>query len=256
MELFFVILAGVLIGSFCNVLIRRTPEDYYYLMEARSMCRSCFTTLAWYENIPLLSFIFLRGKCRYCKDSISWQYPIVEILGTGITLLMYYTFGLNVQGIFTYIFLIGLMIIFFTDWNKRVIPDLIAYPIIILGLAWSLLNPDMSVLFSFLYLWVGLITAFLIAMIYWLITKRDGMGPGDGLLLGMIGVWLGIKLMFISFFLAAALGVVYLCLASLIKRKRFSRFNKMPMGSFICLAAVICLFYGQKILEYYSQYFH
>ncbi len=175
----FSLLFGAVVGSFLNVVILRLPDDKQSIAFPCSHCPKCGTDLHWYENIPVLSYIALRGKCRSCKTLISAQYPAVELCMAVLSLALYNSFGISFELFFYFLFLAALLVIIFIDIHHQIIPDVISLPGIIIGFAGSFFNPLISWQQSGLGILIGGGILYAIAFGYYLITKRDGMGGGD-----------------------------------------------------------------------------
>jgi len=197
---------GSLLGSFLNVVIWRLPRDES-IVAPRSRCPACGALIRWYDNIPIVSFIFLRRKCRACKAPISWRYPLVEFLAGLVLLLLYLRFGLG-EYLFVYgPFALALLAITFIDIDHRIIPNEISLPGILVGFGCSFLWPGFWKE-SLLGILLGGGLLFLLSWGYSLIRGREGMGMGDVKLLAMMGAFLGWRsLLFIALF-ASVQGVL------------------------------------------------
>lgn len=137
-------LFGTIIGSFLNVVILRIPTQDQSVVFPASHCPRCKTPLKWYDNIPLLSFIILGRKCRYCQCKISWQYPLVEFSMGLLSLFLFHTFSFPLPFIGFFLFTAALLVIIFIDFKHQIIPDVISLPGIIIGFAFSFMNPRLS----------------------------------------------------------------------------------------------------------------
>ncbi len=279
----FVGIISLFIGSFINVIIARLPNIlmrqwraqcyeflelndpqiekselykgksiFYELSTPRSHCPKCKTPIRIIDNIPILSYIFLRGKCHTCQRSISVQYPIVEALTAILCIIIAYTFGPSIQTVagcfLTYVLLSQSGI----DFIHKLIPDEITLPMIWLGLCLSLtpVFADCSsaiwgAIFGYMSLWT----------IYWLFflaTKKEGMGYGDFKLLAMLGAWLGWQyLPFIILFSSVLGGVVGLVFLIIAKKDRDTQ---IPFGPFLAIAGWVALVYGEQINTWYLNY--
>jgi prepilin signal peptidase PulO-like enzyme (type II secretory pathway) len=243
--LFLTFIFGLAIGSFLNVLIYRLPKSLS--ISGRSFCPKCKKKITWRDNIPLLSFIFLGGRCRYCHSPISWQYPLVELVTALLTTwvvynkLVYYT---QVVPVFFTLFICWVLIaIFVTDLKERIIPDQIVYPAILFSLLFILIYraPEYKQ-----YLASGILAAGFFWLLY-LITRGKGMGLGDVKLAGMMGLVLGfpqiVVALYIAFLTGAALGVILMLIG---KKKPKSQ---IAFGPFLALGTLISLFYGEIIWQ-------
>lgn len=181
---------GLLIGSFLNVCIFRLPEEES-IVSPRSRCPECHTQLPWWANIPVLSYVALRGRCAFCSAPISSRYLLVEVLTGALFAAVYWRFGLTVQGVIAAAFVSALVVVTFIDIDHRIIPDVISLPGIAIGFAVSWIPGGVSPVDSAAGLLLG---GGLLAGIGWLYmwwTKRGGLGMGDMKLLAMIGAVLG-----------------------------------------------------------------
>lgn len=189
--LVFSALFGAIVGSFLNVVILRLPREGGSLLFPASHCPQCEHPLAWYENIPVLSYIVQLGKCRHCKTSISLQYPVVELLMALLTVALVHRFGLTVATAGYFLFSAALLVVIFIDIHHQIIPDVISLPGIAIGFLFSLVNPYVDWQDSLIGLFVGGGILYGVAMLYFFLRKQDGMGGGDIKLLAMLGAFLG-----------------------------------------------------------------
>jgi leader peptidase (prepilin peptidase)/N-methyltransferase len=208
-------LLGATVGSFLNVVIHRLPEPGRSIVRPRSACPACGAAIAWYDNVPLVSFLALRARCRACRAPISWRYPLVEALTGGLLVLLWWRFGLSAALGVHFAFSAALVAISFIDLDHRIIPNEISLPGILVGFGCSFLWPGFW-LDSLIGLVVGGGGLYLLSWGYALVRGRDGMGMGDVKLLAMLGAWLGWRsLLFIVLFasLQGVLASVILVLA-------------------------------------------
>ncbi len=243
---------GLCIGSFLNVCICRIPEGRS-IVSPPSACPRCGHRLRWWENIPLLSYVFLWGRCSGCNDKISIQYPLVELLTALISLGIWNRYGLSVQGLIMFGFSCSLIVVAFIDLAHKIIPDAISIPGILLGIIASFSLPGITWLDSLLGIVVGGGILYLVTWGYYLATKRIGMGGGDIKLLAMIGAFLGWQAIPFVIFLSAITGSIIGTLFILINKK--GRHFQIPFGPFLALAAEIHIFFGQEILNLYLSGF-
>ena len=239
---------GIIIGSFLNVCIYRIPREDSIAFPS-SHCTSCGTSLKWYDNIPLFSYISLRGKCRYCQSKISKQYPIVEALN-GITyIVLFYYYNLSLDFVFYSLISSTLIIITFIDLIEMIIPDILVIIILILSLLHKILNCFIyNISPEFLNSFLGLLLAGGIFLAIVLLS-RGGMGGGDVTLIGALGFVLGIRLVLLNILLSFILGAIIslVLLATKIKTRK----DPIPFGPFIVLAFFISLVWGEGIVEMY-----
>lgn len=243
-----VLLFGAIVGSFLNVVILRLPEKGASIVFPGSHCPHCKTPIQWYDNIPVLSFLFLRGRCRSCRTAISWQYPLVEALMAGLSLALFQKFYLSILFAVYFPFVAALLVIIFIDLEHQIIPDVISISGIILGFLCSFFNPLVSWQDAALGILFGGGTFYLVALGYYLFTKREGMGGGDIKLLAMIGAYLGwISLPFVIFsssLLGALIGIV-----AMVQQKKGGK-TVIPYGPFLAFAAYLFLFFREEILSF------
>lgn len=232
---------GLVIGSFLNVLIYRIPRGENFLT-SRSYCDHCRKTLAWYDLIPVVSYLFLSGKCRYCKKKINSQILLVEL----ITGLLFAGYFLKVQTIdlnfFLNLFVISsLIVIFFSDANYEIIPDKVLAP---LAVASIILNFNTNFL-SFLLSGIG---GFIFFLLIYLISRGGAMGFGDVKFAGVLGLVLGYPLTLISFYLSFLTGGIVGLILVLWKKKKLKG-DTIPFGPFLSLGAIVSLFLGDLLVS-------
>lgn len=243
---------GAIIGSFLNVVILRLPNDEESIVFPASHCTSCMADLHWYENIPILSFLVLRGKCSHCKATISFQYPLVELIMGLLAAALVQKFGLNVTSAGYFLFCAALLVIIWIDVHHQIIPDVISLPGIIIGLLFSLISPELHWKDSLIGVLTGGGILYVIALLYFLWRKVDGMGGGDIKLLAMIGAFLGWQaLPFVIF--ASSLSGSMVGILAMIKQKKGGQ-TRIPFGPFLSIAALAYLFFQDKIFLLYQLY--
>ena len=244
---------GLLIGSFLNVVIYRIPREENIAWPG-SHCPGCGHGLKWYDNIPLLSYLLLKGRCRYCKEEISLQYPLVEALN-GIIYVLLYIFFYQVKLDFVFLALISstLLAILVIDLKEQLIPDVLVVIVLISSIIHkALLHFLEGIPFPLTDSLLGLIIAgglFLLIVF----VSRGGMGGGDVTLIGALGFVLGVRGILMVIFLSFVLGSVIsiFLLAARIK----SRKDPIPFGPFIVISFYITLFFGDNILNWYTGLF-
>ncbi|MDD5005160.1 MAG: prepilin peptidase [Candidatus Omnitrophica bacterium] len=247
---FFIFVLGLVTGSFLNVCIYRLPREQS-VVKPRSRCPHCKKTIAWYDNIPLLSYIMLRGKCRNCSTKIPFQYFIVELLTAFMFLWVYNQFGFTILSLIYIIFICGLIIATFVDFNFRIIPDEINIGGIILGLVISFIYPYLhnssvnilGLYRSFLGIIIGGGIIWITGIIGDFVFKKETMGGGDVKLLAMIGAFLGWKMAILTFFIAPIFGAI---VGIIIKLR--TKNSLIAYGPYLSLASVVVLFWGENIL--------
>ncbi len=236
----FVFLFGTAIGSFSNVCIYRLPRRIS-IVTPSSRCSACGKSVSPFDNIPIISFIMLGGKCRFCRSPISWQYPVVEIITGLIYLFLYFKFHISFLFIVFAVLCASLIIIAFIDLEHKIIPDVITIPGIIIGLAVSFTMPHITVLNSVKGLLVGGGLFYAVAVL-----SRGGMGGGDIKLIAMIGAFLGWKSTLLTIFLGSLIGSV--AGITLIVLKKKGRKDMIPFGPFLSLGAIISIFFGRDLI--------
>lgn len=239
---------GLLIGSFLNVCIYRIPEDESIAFPA-SHCPKCNTKLRWYDNIPLLSYLSLSGRCRYCKTNISSQYPIVESLNAIIYLILFYHFNLSLDFIFYALISSTLIVITFIDLKEMIIPDILVSIILVLSILHKSLNYFIyNIPFNIINSLLGALIAGGIFLLI-IVLSNGGMGGGDMTLIAALGFILGVKYIMLTIFFSFILGAIISVglLATKIKTKK----DPIPFGPFIILAFFIVLLYGDQLIHTY-----
>ncbi len=255
-------LFGLLIGSFLNVCIFRLPYDLTPANPPRSFCPKCETTIAWYDNIPLLSFLLLKGKCRSCSEPISYRYPLVELLTAACFFLAVYRFSTSWDALKLILLSIICIDLIFTDFEERILPDEFTIGGAVVGflLAFKVTLPPYFVFFllpSEARTWVrspleallsGLFCAgvlWLARFIYFQIRHKEGMGLGDVKMVGMLGAFFGLMPALFSLMAGAMLGSVLGLLLILFAKKDAATYE-VPFGSFLGIAALGIAFFGPR----------
>lgn len=269
-SIFFILLgiSALLVGSFLNVVIYRLPRmlkaewrsecetllhikpsqkaPIFNLCLPRSSCPHCKKTIPFWHNIPIVSFILLKGRCCFCQNAISWQYPLIESVCLALSLLAAVYFGFNPILIFALLFIWILICLTVIDIQHQLLPDGLT-----LGLLWLGLIANTATLFTPLTDAVfgavsGYLVLWLVMQIFYICTKKIGMGHGDFKLLAAFGAWFGWALLPITLLIAsiigAIVGIVYL------KTTQQSKETPISFGPFLCLAGLFALFFGKTIL--------
>jgi len=266
--------AGLIIGSFLNVCIYRLPRDLSVAQPARSYCPGCEHPIAWYDNIPLLSYLVLRGRCRHCRQRIPWRYPIVECLTALLFFLCVHPLGLTLLAA-KYCLLCALLVgLVFADLEERILPDEFTLGGTLAGLilAWfvpvddviahallSMANVDWQprvmsfaeslagALVPTFFLWFG-------GYIYEKIRHKEGLGLGDVKMMAMIGAFLGLRASLLTLIAASVLGSIMGLLYILITRKDASSYE-LPFGTFLGAAGIVVALLGQRVIGWYAAQF-
>ena len=236
-----VFVLGAVVGSFLNVCIWRIPQGLSIVFPASS-CPRCGHSIRFYDNIPLVSYLLLRGRCRSCGERISLRYPIVEGLTALMALLLFWKFGLTLKFAAAFLFVSALILVAFIDIDHQIIPDVISLPGIPICFLLSVFLMELPFMEALLGLVLGGGSLYLIAGLYELATKREGMGGGDIKLLAMMGAFLGWKsLLFILLVSSLAGAVVGI---SVMWAKGGDMKYAVPFGPFLSIAATAYLFVG------------
>jgi len=252
-----VFIIGLIIGSFLNVCIYRMPKEES-IVKPRSHCPECKKTIYWYDNIPVLSYLLLGGKCRFCKSKISPRYMVVEVLTAALITLSFMQWGMRPfagDGKFLAysILLCCLIVATFVDFKFQIIPDEISYGGMAAGVILSSVYPQlqnqaiwyMGLLNSVKGLLAGGLSIYAIGVVGKFIFKKDAMGGGDVKFLAMIGAFLGLKFAILIFFIAPFFGAV----VGIIMKIKYKA-EVIPYGPYLSLATIVVLFWGEKILGY------
>lgn len=242
------IVFGALVGSFLNVCIIRLPKEESIITPG-SHCPHCKKAIKFYDNVPLVSYLLLRGECRYCKNTISFQYPLVEGITALSSLFLFMRFGPSLSYLVYFAFVTALIVITVIDLYHQIIPDMISLPGIGVGLLASLIFPHIAFLDSLRGVLWGGGSLFLVATLYQWFFKREGMGGGDVKLLAMIGAFLGWKAVILTILLSSLIGSISGIIIMVLKGKDFK--YAIPFGPFLSLGAVIALFFGENIIRWY-----
>lgn len=249
---FIVFLYGTIVGSFLNVVILRLPEEGTSIVFPASHCPKCQTDLRWYENVPIFSYLILRGRCRTCNVSISMQYPLVELAMGLLSVFLVQKFFISPAFFIYFFYVAALVVIIVIDFYHQIIPDVISLPGIIYGVLASLFLPWISWQDSLIGLLVGGGTFYLIALVYYLLTKRQGMGGGDIKLLAMIGALQGWQALPFIIFCSSLLGSVIGIGAMIVQGKGGQ--TRIPYGPFLAVASLLYLFFDEQIMHYMQLY--
>jgi len=264
------VIFGVLVGSFLNVVIYRLPKIMqrewhnnclelqgveipsvakYSLASPRSACPQCGHKLSALENIPLISYLLLKGKCRSCKTPISLRYPLIEALSGVLIGLISWKFGYSSLSLFAWIFTFALIALTFIDFDTQLLPDDITLPLLWLGLLFNLNSGFTDLNSAVIGAMAGYLSLWSIYWIFKLVTGKDGMGYGDFKLLAAIGAWFGWQLLpaviLLSSILGAGIGIALIVLS-----KR-GREIPMPFGPFLAIGGIAALFLGPELAHFY-----
>jgi len=246
-----VVLLGACVGSFLNVCIYRLPRRES-LMWPGSRCTTCERSLSWYENVPIVSWVVLRGRCRTCRASVSWMYPAVEMVTALAFLSGYLLYGLTMIAVVRVLFACALIVLFVTDLQHKILPNIITVPGIVVGFVCSLFLPP-GWLESLIGIVVGGGSLFAIAETYYRVRGQEGLGMGDVKLLGMIGAFLGWKLVLLTLVFASVAGS--LAGGILIVSGRGNMKYALPFGTFLAIGALVAAIWGTPIVDWYLGFY-
>jgi leader peptidase (prepilin peptidase)/N-methyltransferase len=239
---------GCCIGSFLNVVIYRLPQRKS-LVHPGSHCPHCGNAIAFYDNIPLLSYVMLMGKCRHCRASISPRYPAVEAIVGLLALVLFMRYGFEPQFFIEFVLVSLLLSIAFIDLDTFLIPDVLSVTGVALGFATSFISPRLSWIDSLLGVLIGGGFLYLIAVGYQYLRHQDGLGGGDIKLLGMIGAFLGVPGVVLTALLASVVGAVVGLVV--ISRSGEGMKTMIPFGPFLSMGALIYTIWGESFLRWY-----
>ncbi len=257
-ELFFIFIFGLIIGSFLNCVVWRLYKEESFLF-GKSYCPKCRHSLNVLDLFPVLSYVFLRGKCRYCGEKISIQYPLVELLTALLFVLVYLHFG-PITGLFSFNFfqviywlvmISFLIIIFVFDLKYYIIPDEVIYPAIVISMSWLLYSFSFGAMGkeALLYTILSALGASLFFFLIWFFSKGMAMGFGDVKLAILMGLLLGFPNIIVGLFLGFLFGAIIGSGMVLFKRKGLK--SEIPFGPFLLAGLFTALFYGDRIASWY-----
>lgn len=270
--LIFSFILGAVVGSFLNVCIYRLPNDKSLVFPS-SHCTSCKIPIPFYHNIPIISYLILRGRCYNCKKKYSWDYIFVELLAAVLSLLLFLKFGASVHFIFLFVFVMALIVITYIDLEHMYIPDVISYPGVVVGLLYSglitnydalnfllkniqydyiyilYLFDEIRILSSILGVVMGSGSLLLIGFLYKSVRKADGLGLGDVKLMAMVGAFLGWRSIIFVALISSLIGTI-IGLGIMWYNKGDLKYA-IPFGPFISFAATLYCFSGDLSLDYF-----
>jgi len=247
-EAVFATLLGALAGSFANVAIHRLPR-HESVITPRSRCPHCGSLIRARDNIPLLSFLWLRGRCRDCGARISWRYPLVETSTALLFLAAWWTFGLSAATLSAWILALIMVIVIFVDLDHQIIPDAVTYPGLVFGLALSWLGGPRSLLNHLAAAAGAGLLFYLIAEISYRLLRQEGMGGGDVKLAAVMGAFLGWPQIAAAFFVSFGVGG-FVGVLLIVTRVR-GRKDPVPFGPFLAVGGLAALFWGNALVQWY-----
>ena len=220
------------------------------MFKSRSFCPSCKNQINWYDNIPFLSFIYLKGKCRNCSYKISFQYFLVELIAAISFLLVYFLYGISVKSLLLIILSIFFIIIFFIDLKHFIIPNELTFPLMVIGFLKSFdPNLDQTIfpnyINSILGGFIGYFLIWLVIFVYEKIRKKEGMGLGDAKLMAAIGFWFGWVSIPFTIFISSLVALIFVMPSLLNKTRKVS--SQIPFGPYIIIGCIIYVSFSNQI---------
>jgi leader peptidase (prepilin peptidase) / N-methyltransferase len=247
----FIGLLGLAIGSFLNVCIYRLPLGKS-LAYPPSACPTCGRALSWFENVPVVAWLALGGKCRTCRTAISPVYPLVEVF-TGLMFVWgWLHYGPSWLLVSHLLFGCSLVVLFFIDLEHQILPNVITLPGVVIGFLFALITPPGWVS-SLIGILLGGLIPYGIAELYVRVRKEEGLGMGDVKMLAMIGAFLGWKLMLLTLVLASFMGA-FVGIAMMASRRGDMK-SALPFGTFLTLATFVAMVEGSRMLAWYLRFF-
>ncbi len=261
------LLFGLLIGSFLNVCIYRLPRDLS-VVRPRSFCPQCEHGISWYDNVPVLSYVLLRGRCRACGAGIPWRYPLVELLTAACFFTAIWLLGLNGRGVKYCMFSAIVIALVFSDMEERILPDEFTVGGAIVGIAMAAVVPAHAGLWSFILPSVhnpralsvieaafaavfSSVTLWFAGFLYRKLRGREGLGLGDVKMVAMIGAFLGLQGVLLTLIVGSLLGAVSGLFYIVVTRKDAATYE-LPFGSFLGVAALLVAFRGEILMTWYN----
>jgi leader peptidase (prepilin peptidase)/N-methyltransferase len=251
LSIVFALAFGLALGSFLNVCIYRLPLKKS-IVRPPSSCPQCGARIRFYDNLPVISYIVLLGRCRHCRTPISLRYPLVEIIAGLLSAALFAQFGLTLVYVLLFFFCTALITIAFIDLQHKIIPDVISLPGILVGLAFSFFPAaGISPLDALIGIVGGGGFLFLVGTVFEKLTGREGMGGGDVKLLAMIGAWMGWKALPYIILISSLTGAVIGGVSLVISRQGVR--SRIPFGPFLALGALLFLFFGNDLMLWFYR---
>jgi leader peptidase (prepilin peptidase)/N-methyltransferase len=251
-KIIIILLLGLAWGSFLNVVIFRLPLGMS-LLRPPSFCPQCNKKIQFYDNIPVFSYVFLRGKCRTCGTKIPFSTLLVEILTPLSFLLIYQKYSLSIFFFASCLFASAMIVLGFIDFYHQILPDEITLPGLILALVYAPFRTDLNLTQALGGAVVGSGFLLFIYGAYYLFRKKEGLGMGDVTMMLLIGAYLGWKLTFFTLILASFVGAIVGVIFILFRKKDLQ--YSLPFGTFLAPAAYIALLWGDPIIQAYFSLF-
>jgi leader peptidase (prepilin peptidase) / N-methyltransferase len=248
---FFALGFGLIVGSFANVCIHRLPLDLS-IVSPRSTCPRCKRLITAWENIPLLSWLLLRGRCHGCKAPISIRYPLVELANGLLYFGVVKAFGLEPHAFVMMAFVTALLILGLIDLEYQILPDVITLPFLVIGLAASFLPTPPTPFDAFASAVGGYVIFMLLARIWMAARGIEALGMGDWKLAAMLGAFLGWEKLLLTIFLSSLTGSLIGVPLALTRGRNFQ--TRLPYGTFLCAAGIVAVFVGDPLLAWYRSF--
>ncbi len=243
---------GLIFGSFLNVIIHRLPLRQSVVFPP-SRCPACKEAIRAYDNIPVLSYLLLRGRCRRCRVFISPRYPLVEFLMGCGSLAAFARQGFALEYGVEFAFIAAMLALVFIDYDHRILPNVITLPGTVIGLLLAWPRPGITLVASVSGAALGAGLLYLVAEVYFRVRKIEGMGIGDVKMMAMVGAFLGWKGVLLTLFLGSFVGSLVGLALMMVQGKDLK--TELPFGTFLGVAAAATLFAGPFIIEWYSGLF-
>ena len=240
---------GSIFGSFCNVCIYRLPLSKSIAKE-RSFCPSCKSPINWYDNIPLLSFVLLKSKCRTCGNKINFQYFLVELIAAVSFLSIYFIFGTSITALLLLILSVFFIIIFFIDLKHYIIPNELTFPLMVIGFLKSF-DPNLNKAIFPNYInsliggLIGYLIIWFIIFVYKKIRNKEGMGLGDAKLLAVVGFWFGWLSIPFTIFISSLVALIFVIPSVLNKSRNMT--SQIPFGPYIIIGSIVYVSFANEI---------
>jgi leader peptidase (prepilin peptidase)/N-methyltransferase len=251
-KIIFISLFGLAWGSFLNVVIFRLPRDMN-LTSPPSTCPECQTRIKFYDNIPVFSYLFLKGTCRHCRTKIPFSYFLVEVLTPASFLLLYSKYALSFYFFASCLFVSAMIALAVIDYNFQILPDEITLSGLFLAVVYSFFRSDLNLTQTLIGAVSGASFLLLVYGAYFLLRRKEGLGMGDVTMMLFVGAYLGWQRSFLTLILASFVGALVGVYFIFIKKKRLQ--FALPFGTFLAPAACIALLWGEAIIQAYLSQF-
>jgi leader peptidase (prepilin peptidase)/N-methyltransferase len=245
----YVALFGLIVGSYLNVVVYRLPLGLS-TVRPRSRCPGCGSLIRARDNVPVLSFLVLRGRCRTCGTPISWRYPLVEATAGALFVACLLRFGLAPQFLVAVVFACLMLVLGLIDYDHMILPDRITLPGIAVGLATQLAAPLAGLIPAVIGTLLGAGILLAVWALWWVVRREEGMGLGDVKMLALAGAFLGWSGVLVTLFFAALTGSVVGL--ALMRWGSLDMRSKLPFGVFLALGGVVALFFGDALVSWYA----